>query len=106
MIKKFSLCFVEVLPLVKKQKKNFCAVTFQGLSHHGKDSFLAALMHIPHGLRTMYVHAYQSYLWNAATSERCLRYGTDRVVEGDLVLLSGGAQDVGLQENGRKSACA
>jgi len=58
----------------------------QGLSHNGKDNFLAALMRIPHGLRTMYVHAYQSYLWNAATSERCLKHGTKRVVEGDLVL--------------------
>ena len=43
-------------------------------------------MRIPHGLRTMYVHAYQSYLWNAATSERCLKHGTQKVIEGDLVL--------------------
>ena len=34
----------------------------------------------------MYVHAYQSYLWNAATSERCLKHGTKTVVQGDLVL--------------------
>ncbi|KAL0027136.1 hypothetical protein WJX79_009492 [Trebouxia sp. C0005] len=58
----------------------------EGLSHSGKDNFLAALMRIPHGLRTMYVHAYQSYLWNAATSERCLKHGTKSVVQGDLVL--------------------
>lgn len=63
-------------------------------------------MRIPHGLRTMYVHAYQSYLWNAATSERCLKYGTNRVAEGDLVLLSREAQDAGLQDNGSKSASA
>lgn len=75
------------------------ATPFQGLSHHGKDSFLAALMRIPHGLRTMYVHAYQSYLWNAATSQRCREYGTDRVVEGDLVLLTDKAQDAGTQGN-------
>lgn len=82
------------------------AVTCQGLSHHGKDNFLAALMRIPHGLRTMYVHAYQSYLWNSATSERCLKHGTDRVVEGDLVLLSGGAQSTSVQENGSKPVSA
>ncbi len=58
----------------------------QGLSHSGQDNFLAALMCIPHGLRTMYVHAYQSYLWNAATSERCLKHGTKTAVQGDLVL--------------------
>lgn len=57
-------------------------------------------MRIPHGLRTMYVHAYQSYLWNAATSERCLKYGTDRVVEGDLVLQSGETSDAGTQNDG------
>ena len=79
-------------------------MTLQGLSHHGKDNFLAALMRIPHGLRTMFVHAYQSYLWNAATSDRCLKYGTSRVVEGDLVLLSGEAQDAGPQDAGGHSS--
>lgn len=64
----------------------------QGLSHSGKDNFLAALMCIPHGLRTMYVHAYQSYLWNAATSERCLKHGTKTVVQGDLVLPADSAE--------------
>lgn len=34
----------------------------------------------------MFVHSYQSYLWNAATSERCKRFGTETAVEGDLVL--------------------
>ena len=34
----------------------------------------------------MFVHSYQSYLWNAATSERCKRFGTAQAVEGDLVL--------------------
>lgn len=58
-------------------------------------------MRIPHGLRTMYVHAYQSYVWNAATSERCLKYGTDTVVEGDLVLLSGETSDAGTQNTGQ-----
>ena len=34
----------------------------------------------------MYIHSYQSYLWNAATSQRCQRFGTQQVVQGDLVL--------------------
>lgn len=34
----------------------------------------------------MFVHSYQSYLWNAATSERCKRFGTEKAVKGDLVL--------------------
>jgi tRNA(Glu) U13 pseudouridine synthase TruD len=32
----------------------------------------------------MYVHAYQSYVWNAVVSERIRRYGSDAPVVGDL----------------------
>lgn len=33
----------------------------------------------------MYIHAYQSYVWNAIVSERVREYGSDRPIAGDLV---------------------
>ena len=46
-------------------------------------------MKIPKNLRMMYVHAYQSYVWNKAVSARIELCGCKEVVEGDLVLEDG-----------------
>ncbi|KAM0883698.1 hypothetical protein ACQ4PT_031473 [Festuca glaucescens] len=48
-------------------------------------NYLQALMAIPRTLRLMYVHSYQSYLWNHAASMRVGKYGFSGVIEGDLV---------------------
>ncbi|KAJ6256073.1 hypothetical protein Dda_9165 [Drechslerella dactyloides] len=50
-------------------------------------NYLAALQKIPRNLRLMFVHAYQSYVWNTVASERLKRYGTD-IRPGDLVVMS------------------
>lgn len=52
-----------------------------------KTDHLGALQTIPRNLRMMYVHAYQSLVWNFAVGERWSLYG-DKVVEGDLVLVN------------------
>ncbi|KAK7332884.1 hypothetical protein VNO80_29640 [Phaseolus coccineus] len=48
-------------------------------------NYLQALKSIPRTLRLLYIHSYQSYLWNHAASKRVQKYGTEKVVLGDLV---------------------
>ena len=50
------------------------------------NDFLGALQTIPRALRLMYVHAYQSLVWNFAASERWRRAG-GTVLPGDLVMV-------------------
>jgi tRNA pseudouridine13 synthase len=49
-------------------------------------------------MRLMYVHAYQSFVWNHAASERIRLYGTKNVVVGDIVLLDGELNEVDEDE--------
>ncbi|KAK6525005.1 hypothetical protein TWF281_011895 [Arthrobotrys megalospora] len=51
------------------------------------NDYLGALQKIPRNLRLMFVHAYQSYVWNTIVSERLRRYGTT-IRAGDLVVIS------------------
>ena len=44
-----------------------------------------ALESLPKPLKRMFVHAYQSYLFNKAVSER-VKLGVDRYVEGDIII--------------------
>ncbi|KAJ9154730.1 Pseudouridine synthase TruD/Pus7 [Pleurostoma richardsiae] len=48
--------------------------------------FCGALMTITRGMRMMYIHAYQSFVWNHVASERWARYGS-KVVKGDLIFV-------------------
>ncbi|KAJ2238123.1 multisubstrate pseudouridine synthase 7 [Coemansia sp. RSA 1722] len=51
---------------------------------------MAAFGAIPRNLRLMYVHAYQSFVWNAATSLRISLFGVSGAVPGDLVIKAKG----------------
>lgn len=46
---------------------------------------------IPRNMRTMYVHAYQSYIWNCMVSRRIKENATEPIV-GDLVIVGQGEE--------------
>ncbi|KAL2021033.1 hypothetical protein VTK56DRAFT_7688 [Thermocarpiscus australiensis] len=61
------------------------------IRHLGKapKDFLGAILSITRGMRSLYLHAYQSFIWNWVASRRWAKYGP-RVIEGDLILLNRG----------------
>ena len=63
------------------------------------NAYYVAIMKIPRNLRTMYVHAYQSFVWNVAASKRIELFGL-KPVEGDLVINKDEASGEALEDNG------
>ncbi|RBQ24163.1 putative tRNA pseudouridine synthase D [Candidatus Methanobinarius endosymbioticus] len=66
--------------LLKDQKKR--NLSFKDLDDK---SYIKALFALPKPLQRMFVHAYQSYLFNKAVSNR-IAMGIDKYVEGDIVI--------------------
>ncbi|KAF2168195.1 hypothetical protein M409DRAFT_65685 [Zasmidium cellare ATCC 36951] len=66
-----------------------------------ENDFQGALMSIQRQLRLMYVHAYQSFVWNTVAGKRWETFG-DKVVEGDLVVVGEKEQQEGVA-NGNAS---
>nr|XP_057932534.1 pseudouridylate synthase 7 homolog isoform X1 [Doryrhamphus excisus] len=57
----------------------------RGLSKFGKKNIVTAFGLIPRNNRLMYIHSYQSVVWNTMVSRRIEAFGL-KAVEGDLVL--------------------
>jgi tRNA pseudouridine13 synthase len=60
----------------------------------GEPDYIGALKRIPKTLRMMYVHAWQSWLWNHAAAHRAQAFGLECAVEGDLVLCDGASAEL------------
>lgn len=54
-------------------------------------SYYNAFTNISRNTRFIYVHGYQSYVWNRAVSERFRRFGR-KILVGDLVVEKGKAE--------------
>lgn len=72
-----------------KRMPRFCTAErglLEALGRCDKNDLVNPLSGIPRTTRKMYVHAYQSYMWNKAASERVRRHGLSRPVAGDLIV--------------------
>ncbi|KAF5907573.1 pseudouridylate synthase 7 isoform X1, partial [Clarias magur] len=69
----------------------------RGLSKYGKKNIITAFGLIPRNNRLMYIHSYQSFVWNTMVSRRVEAYGLT-AVEGDLILKGGTAHILSAEE--------
>ncbi|KAL7946310.1 pseudouridine synthase [Trichoderma barbatum] len=88
---------IEIMP--RRFSAEVCVL--RHLNRQGKQSrrdFVGSLIHITRGLRSMYLHACQSHVWNHAASRRWELYG-EKVIKGDLVIVeTEAAPQVGGQD--------
>ncbi|XP_053639815.1 pseudouridylate synthase 7 homolog isoform X4 [Cherax quadricarinatus] len=63
-----------------------------GLVQLQRNDLVGALDRIPRNTRLLYLHAYQSYLWNIVASRRIEKYGL-KVLPGDIVRRKGDKTD-------------
>ncbi|XP_066247908.1 pseudouridylate synthase 7 homolog [Euwallacea similis] len=90
---------VKALKICGKKQNGLEKKLLEGIAkHHGND-YVNALESIPRSIRLMYIHAFQSLVWNKMASKRMKLFGLKPVV-GDLVLIDKmGEEELRVNEN-------
>ena len=68
------------------QSKSLEASLLHGLANSNQNDYLRAFSHLQRNTVLLYLHAYQSLIWNKVVSERLKRFG-DQVLIGDNVMM-------------------
>ncbi|XP_035219310.1 pseudouridylate synthase 7 homolog isoform X2 [Stegodyphus dumicola] len=67
-----------------RHKSSIEGKLLQGLASSEENNLVNALNAIPRNTRLMYIHSYQSFIWNQVVSRRIKKYGLN-VLKGDLI---------------------
>lgn len=88
-----------------RNKSSIEGKLFEGLATNNENDVVNALNAIPRNARLMYIHSYQSYIWNKVLSQRIKQFGLS-VLVGDLISKNPNedASDIDAIDNNKKNS--